>query len=313
MKIVDLPRPAPAALYGAAILQYVRAIRSRAIAIYQVGNVRFPGLSDIDVLVVTDSAAADNRYFFSAFARLPQRYERLFLHEPFIVPANSARIVSHTSHSGARLLAGRDVLAPWLSVQPSKDERWCHMLESYCAYAAFAARCREQQHLRGRMTVAVASALRFLIRDANALLGHPLSVDYEARIDALRTGFFDGDPVAGVLAAWELFCEGFEEVDAAVRRAIGCAPHEDAAAASRALLHGERTCENVQREFAFRRARSIAAYQGDLAAMGFPYGHLFFAAAFPSPVVPFAPHPVLGNLVRNAYRVKRRLAELAHA
>ncbi len=43
------------------------------------------------------------------------------------------------------------------------EERSCRTLESYCAYAAFAAKSRRAQQLKGCQTIAVASALRSLL------------------------------------------------------------------------------------------------------------------------------------------------------
>ena len=97
MNVVDLPEHATRGLYDEAISRYAAMVKGRAVGVHRVGNVRYPGLSDIDLLVVTEHEGVDNRYFFSALQRLPQRFHRLFLHEPFILPAWSLRVMRSTT------------------------------------------------------------------------------------------------------------------------------------------------------------------------------------------------------------------------
>lgn len=309
MNVTDLPQPANHALYDEAFTQYADLVRSRAIAVYKVGNVRYPGLSDIDLLVVTDRTNIDNRYFFSAMQRMPRRFLPLFLHEPFVLPAWSLRVMQHTTHATPALLAGRDVLHAY---PPSSDpaERWCRMLESYCSYSRFARSTRETETLRGRLTVAVASAFRYLLADASVLFEGVDGESYARGIDEIRAGFFEReDPASGVHEAWNFFAGHFDRVDAILREWLGTADANNALAKAQALLRGDEESEAFDREYAFRRARDIDGYHQELASMGFPYGHLFFVAAHPGAVRTLPDAPVVNNLVRNFYRVRRRLTE----
>lgn len=307
MNVTDLPMPATRELYDEAAEAYAQLVQSRAIAVYRVGNVRFPGLSDVDLVVVTDRMGIDNRYFFSALQRLPRRFLNIFLHDPFILPAWSMRVMQHTTHAAPALLAGRDVLRAY---PPSTDESepWCRMLESYCSYSRFAQKVRESGELRGRLTVAVASAFRFLLADAADFVPRHAATAYAEKMDELRAGFFEHDAEQGVLKAWHMFAERFDQIDAALRDWLGAADSAAAITKARALLRGEEGCAEFDREYAFRRARSIDGYHHELASLGFPYGHLFFIAAHPGAVRAPAQRPV-ADLVRHVYRVRRRLAE----
>jgi hypothetical protein len=310
MNVTDVPVAVAPELYEEAAQTYAQLVQSRAIAVYRTGNVRYPGLSDLDLIVVTDRTGIDNRYFFSALQRMPRRFLPIFLHDPFILPAWSMRVMQHTTHRSPSLLAGRDVLSAY---QPSTEEaeRWCRMLESYCSYHLFAAKARERQTLSGRWTVAVASAYRFLLADAGEMAPRHAATEYAATIDDLRAHFFDRDPEQAVQEAWRIFSEHFDVFDATLREWLGVAEPQAALARARALLRGEESCDAFDREYAFIRARNIDGYHQELASMGFPYGYLFFTAAHPGAVrIADEPSPVT-NLVRQYYRVRRRITEYA--
>lgn len=308
MNVTDLPVPATRELYDEAFAKYADLVRSRSYAVYRVGNVRYPGLSDIDLIVVTDRTNIDNKYFYSAMQRMPRKYLPLFLHEPFILPVWSLRVMQYTTHAEPKLLAGRDVIKPYApSQEPS--ERWCRMLEGYCSYLSFSARVRKDQTLRGRMTVAVASAFRYVLRDGSQLFSGIDAAGYEETIDRMRAHFFDGgDLAANVEAMWRQFSGEFESFGARLREWLGAHDDADALRKARAVLRGDEERAELDREYAFIRARDIDGYHQELGSLGLPYGHLFFVAAHPN-AVQAPPEAPVGNLVRQLYRVQRRLSE----
>jgi hypothetical protein len=311
MNVVNVPQPANHALYDEAMTRYADMVRPRAISVYRLGHVRYPGLSDIELLVVTNRTGFDNRYYFSALHRLPQRYCALFAHEPFILPAWSLRVMQYTTHRDRALLAGHDSLHAY-SPNDSSDERWCRMLESYCAYAAFIARTKQSEMLTTRMVISAASAFRYVLEDAAQLFAPFDAHAYGSEIDAIRTRFFareDREPE--VLGAWNLLLEHFDRFDAALRSWFDVHDTTGAAAKARALLRGEEPCAAFDREYAFRRGREIDGYFQELASLGFPYGNLFHSAAHPGGLRQPHDTPVVTNLVRNFYRVRRRLTEYA--
>lgn len=314
MNVTDLPKPATHSLYDEAVTRYAELVKSRAISVYRVGNVRYPGLSDVDLLVVTDRHGIDNRYFFSALSRLPQRYHGIFLHEPFVLPVWSLRVMRHTTHGAPALLAGRDVLHGF-PPSDEPDERWCRMLESYCSNVRFRNAATESQTLKGRQTVAVASAARFLLNDGAFALGAGDPEKYSARVDALRERFFSyADPADGVLEAWNLFNAAMDGFEKALFARFPEFASADPVETARDLLRGERECDAFDREYAFRRARDIDGYNQELASMNLPFGHLFCVASHPPAVYAQEPAlPMLGEMVRNFYRVRRRLSEYARA
>jgi hypothetical protein len=313
MKVTNIPSPASPALYAEAIDTYVRLVKRRAVAVYSVGNVQYPGLSDIDLVVVPNGSAVDNQYFFSAKGRLPRRFVDLFLHEPFILPRSCLQVMRHTTHHAPVLLAGQDVVRPFLP-REVPAERWCRMLESYCSYSGFARRVRQSQSLHGRWTMAVANAFRYLLADA--ALAFPEVADHGAyvrHINAIRSQFFDlSDPSSGVHAAWELFAEHFDRLDTMLREWLGGAEPHEAVQKSRALLSGEMRCSDFDAEYAIERARTIERYYQALQSAGFPYGGLFLIAAHPRGRRSIRKTPVTA-LLHTLYRVRRRLSEYTGA
>src|SRR5579884_420910 len=311
MNVVNVPQPVNCALYDEAITRYAEMVRPRAIAVYSVGHVRYPGLSDIELLVLTNHIGLDNQYYFSALQRLPQRYCGLFVHEPFILPAWSMRANQYTTHRDRTLLAGKDALHAYVT-SDSADERWCRMLESFCAYASFIARARQSEVLTARLAISAASAFRYVLADAAELFAPLDAQAYGNAIDTIRARFFDReDREADVLAAWNLLLDHFARFDAALKNWFDVHEPTGAAAKARALLRGEEASPAFDREYAFRRARDIDGYCQELASLGFPYGHLFHSAAHPGAARQPHEMPVVANLVRNLYRVRRRLTEYA--
>lgn len=314
MNAVDVPEPSTHRAYEEAISRYASMVKSRVVGVHRVGNLRYPGISDLKLLVVTDHEGLDNRFFFSALHRLPQRYHRLFLHEPFVLPAWSLRVMRYTTHRPRELLAGRDVLKPYAPAD-EPTERWCRMLESYCAFAVFVAKARRTQLLHGRMTMVAANAFRELLRDAAQLLPEAADESYVNEIEAIHRTFFDGgdDPGERLRSAFALFANAFDRFDAVLRRHMGVATTEEAVATAKVRLHGSEACDDFDRDYAFRRAREIDGYHQELASLRFPFGHLFYVAAHPQAVRALPRAPVVDTLLLNVYRVRRRLLEYAPA
>lgn len=312
MNVSDLPKPANHALYAEALARYAAMVKSRAIGVHSLGPIPYPGLSGIELLVLTDHVARDNRFFFSVFHRLPQRYHALFAHEPFILPAWSLRVMRHTSRRAFHLEAGRDVLRPYAH-NDEPAERWCRVLESYCAYAAFVCEVRKEHLLKARRTIEAASGFGRVLADASEILPEAANGGYVNRIDARCRTFFDegSDPVEQVRTAWRIFSSAFDAFDALLRERLHARTTDEAVQTARARLTGDEECPDFDRDYAFRRAREIDGYQQELLSLGFPFGHLFFAAAYPRVAPATQRASVMDTVLSNVYRMRRRLTEYA--
>lgn len=310
MRLYALPEPAERAMYDEAISAYPRLVRSRVHAVYQVGSIRYPGLSDVDFLVIPKRPARDNQYFFSVFHRLPRPLLRLFLHEPFIVPPGCADVVGYTTHTNRTLLYGDDVLA---NVPPAAGvaERVCRLLESFCAYERFAQRARRMGELNGRWSIAIFSALRFLLEDFDAVFGQETSAAYTRAIDEIRANAFSAGVSAAILRGWDLFETHLTRVAEILARRIGLKDGEIAPVA-REILRGQRPFEGVPLAYVRERYQAVARYHDELERFRFPFGHVFFSAAYDGSLREVTPPPDVRHLARNFYRLQRRIRERVH-
>jgi hypothetical protein len=161
----------------------------------------------------------------------------------------------------------------------------------------------------------VASAFRSLLTDAAVVLPSAADESYVNEIEAIRRTFFEGgeDRVERVRTTWNIFSEAFGRFDLALRAHLSAAGTEEAVAIARARLSGESACDDFDRTYAFQRSREIDGYHQELASLGFPYGHIFYIAAHPRAVRHVRPAAVVDTLLRNVYRVRRRLTEYAPA
>lgn len=312
LNVVDLPQPCEAKQYDEAASRYAAAVKSRAIAVYQIGDPRYPGISPLDLLVITDHVGVDNRFFFSALQRLPSRHHALLVREPYVLPPWSLRVMQHTPHVVRRLGGGRDVIAAY-AWAGEPGERWCRMLEAYCAYSAFCQSVSRSGELKGREALAEALSLASVLQDARMLLPDAQIPDYESPVEQICATFFDanGKAADNVRDVWRLFAAAFSAFDEALRRHIGASNTPECVARVRSRLAGDEECADFDREYAFRRARDIDGYHQELASLGFPFGQLFPSAAYPAAMRPLPAMPLLDVFVRHAYRLRRRITEYA--
>jgi hypothetical protein len=106
MKLIDLPRSCEKQLYCSTVDKIVTRLSTQPYvdAIYQVGNVRHPGISDIDLLVVVHDDAQTND---DPLERLSVAERYLFTHSCFVVPLSLAPdLARNVLLSGYRRLHG---------------------------------------------------------------------------------------------------------------------------------------------------------------------------------------------------------------
>lgn len=106
IRLIDRPRPSERETYNHAIEKTVGVLSAQSFvdSVYQVGGVRHPGISDIDLLVVVDDAAASDA---DPLERLTAEERYLFTHACFLVPVSLApELATYTLITGYRLLYG---------------------------------------------------------------------------------------------------------------------------------------------------------------------------------------------------------------
>ena len=277
-RFVDFPRRLDAAMYDEAVEIYGRAVKPRAIAVYHGGRVRFPGLSDIDLLVVVDDRPVwDNEEFFSPFVRLPRRCHELFHHRPHFVPRSSIDALAfstfaykpRTGIAGGdddagfkrRLIAGEDVVPKsW----PPPSDSWyvCSLFET-----AITAQLRFD-HFRGspglsvRRLASMAATFRFPMQQLDELRGTSYAGMYSAIVDRAREELLDADgdrraAASVLLTLYEATLAGFLR---SVGDLAGARPGEQAAHAAREALSARRAVASIEPSYLAARRAAIHTY-----------------------------------------------------
>ena len=277
-RFVDFPQRLDPSMYDEAVERYARAVKSRAIAAYHGGRVRFPGLSDIDLLVVVDDRPVwDNEEYYSPFVRLPRRYHELFHHRPHFVSqscidtlafstfAYRSRIESVNGIDDAgfrrRLVVGEDVVPKsW----PLPNDSWylCSLFETAITARLRFDHFRTSLRLSVRRLASMAATFRFPLRQLDELNGTSYERTYSAIVDHARAELIDGDgdqrAAAGVLyTLYAATLSGFERSIAELAHARSGEPPAHAA---REILAGRRSIDAIEPSYFAARHTAIKRY-----------------------------------------------------
>lgn len=296
-EFVNFPARLDRSVYDAAIRDYVAAVGSRASAIYHVGNVRFPGLSDIDLVVVVNTPAWDNNQFFSPFVRLGKPYTALFHHEPRFLPKTCIDAISYSScvHAssgqpmdqiptvfGSRrtLIHGYDVLGERAVDVSNASWQRCRLLETSFIFS------RSLRELSSESTIDVvklmsrATGLRYPMRHLHDLLDMSRDRGYEKHIDQARERLLDPMttmPEKRRIASdtHELFEHGARRFEANIRTLFGIAARESLTPVVMAMLAGERPAPGIDSEYLEARHKATAFYHEQQRAFRLSAGSIF--------------------------------------
>jgi hypothetical protein len=306
MKITDLPLQVRPQLYDAAMRAYAAKVAKRARAVYRTGNINFPGLSDLDIVVVPGRRHADNAQYFSALYRLPAIYQGILLHDPFVIPAEHKNVLRYTTHRNLQFVSGEDLLQDVAFVD-SPAERWCKLLEGLCSYTAFIKAAQTTGHARGRRIVPKASSLRFTLRQMDALSGSHYASEYERTIDTLRAGYYSSDPMETLLAVWDVFYDAYLTVGAWLRTTLALERDEALDDFARRVFCGAAQIRDVPADYVLARSAEINDYYEAVARLRIPFGQIFFWEAYFERGHKHRENVISNLLYRMKYKIERVL------
>jgi len=277
-RFVDFPRRLDLAMYDEAVEQYGRAVKSRAVAVYRGGRVRYPGLSDIDLLVVVDDQPVwDNEEFYSPFVRLPRRYHELFHHRPHFVPlscidalaystfAYSSKVAAQGGVDDAgfrRLLVAGDDVVPKTWPMPNYSWYLCSLFET-----AITARLRFD-HFRAtrrrsvRRLASMAATFRFPLRQLDELNGTSYESAYSAIVDRARAELLEtsGDVHAAAGVLFTLYAATLAGFERSIGELANARQGEPAAHAAREILAARRVHPSIEPSYMASRRAAIHQY-----------------------------------------------------
>lgn len=306
LNLFDYPQKVERTLYEEAAHSYAAKVSKRSRAVYIVGNITYPGLSDLDLLVVTGARGADNAQYFSPVHRLHQRFDPVFLHGPLVVPSTATDVVRFTTHGRRQLLFGEDVLADCAFLETAA-EQWCKVLEGYCTYAAFVRLAESEEPLRARRLIAKASSLRFTLRQVDALCSAGMAPAYVAAIDELRAGYFTSEPATAMAAVWHLFRDAYDRMTTVLRTRLPVATDESIDDFARRLFCRDAFFECVPQTYLEERCSAVDRYQSALRRLDIPFGQIFFAEAHGNRWSLYRQPSMQSSFYRARYKIERML------
>jgi hypothetical protein len=272
--------PTPPAVYEETRAAYVAATAPRARAIYQVGNVRSDGLSDLDLIFVPGRPRFDDGQFYSARVRLPHA-RRIFPHDARPLPFATRDAIRFTSHADRRLLFGEDVLAD-LAPARGREQDLSLLLEGFVKYVRFAESTARQGRADAERLVTKATSLSYSLALFDRVAGERSAARYAAASLALREQL----PLFGARRAWLLaelwrqFAAALAQLERELAKRLPCASGESVCDFSIAFLRGRRSVPGLDEGRLAERREAIARYHAALAQGGFFIGSLFAKGAY---------------------------------
>lgn len=303
LRVEQLPLPVDRSLYQEAIDTYLELSHKYVAALYLFGNIRYPGLSDLDLLVVpTNSYVAP--LGLHLMDRLPRRFYPIIEHEVFVVPESHLRAYSYR-WSPLSLVHGREVLAG-MTGETAIAARVTQVLEDTNNMLGYLAQLERAGVLKARSCMRVFNSQRY---NAGRLIDLGLMRDdgYGATIDALRDRFMVAPDAACVLEMFGAFRESVTACARAVESSLGLDPRAFEPVAS--IAHGREPVRfpGFELEDAKRRARLIMSYRQELVRRNYWYGFWFLPRLFPAAAATAPWHRGVFRTLRSGSRRWRRL------
>lgn len=278
MRVENLPYPVDASLYQEAIEAFWDTAQAYIVSLYTAGNINFPGLSDLDLILIPR-----DRYLaplhLRATRRLPQRFQAILHHEPFIVPLEEVEIFRYSFLSNLKLRYGPPLLED-VRQDNSMANQLCTALEGLFSYLLFLDRQKRGEAINAAYCLPIFSSLRFTIQIL-VDLGLMQEGNYQADFDLMRQEFIETGSEKCILAMFRYFEEALNRCAAAVAVALRLDPRQGEQI--RAFYKRDRfPLARLYRPDIEERYAAISAYFKGLAARNFHYGHLFKPELYPS-------------------------------
>lgn len=274
MKFTNLPRPIPVPLYDEAVRDYARRVAPRARAVYRVGELRHPGISDVDLLVVPRRARFDNGAWFAVRSQLPPALRAPFRSNPCVVPADGVDLLRFTTHRRRRLVCGED-LAAGVTCLDTPEQRWSMLFERLSQFDRVRRRVLERNGADLWNLVSKTKSVAYSLSEADSLLGSRRAPGFADEVEALRAGFFERAPDEAGVRTWRLFREGLEAIETVLREHLDLQGAPAPAAFGQAFLHGRASIPGLSEARLAERRRAVEWSQRAVRVLGWRKGDLF--------------------------------------
>ena len=304
LRVENLPSPVDPSLYQEAVDTYLELSHRHIQALYVFGTTHYPGLSDLDILVVPRNGYLDPLNLHLR-GRLPPRFDAIIEHEVFILPQSQLRACRYLGWAGLRLAHGPDMLAS-LGTEVSHTAGLCETLEFVHNKLVFLANLRRTGVLNAASCIRLFNSQRYNVRRL-ARLGLMEDNGYGAAIDALRTQVLTTPSADLVVEMYRTFEKAMTDCAQALRSRLdvdlGSVGQVAAVAQGRVAV----PFEGYRIDDARERAEALASYLQELVRQNYWYGFPFLTRLFPAPVRNSALEQMLYRSLRSGAHRARRL------
>jgi hypothetical protein len=304
LRVENLPLPVDPTLYQEAIEAYLERSHRHIEALYTFGTTHYPGLSDLDILVVPKGDYLAPLHLHLK-GRLPRRFDAIIEHEAFIVPRSQTRACRYLGWADLRLAHGPDVLGGVVT-DISRTAILCETLEFVHNKLVFLANLRRTGLLNAASCIRLFNSQRYNVRRL-AQLGLAQENGYGDTIDMLRTQLLVSPSEDLVVEMYRTF----EKAMTACARALQSRFDLDLSSPGQvaAVTQGRVAVpfEGYRLADARERAADLASYLQELVRRNYWYGFPFLTRLFPAPVRNSALEQALYRSLRSGARRLRRL------
>ena len=282
LRVENLPLPVERSLYQEAIDTYLELSHRRIEALYAFGTTHYPGLSDLDLLVVPTDGYLDPLNLHLR-GRLPARFDAIIEHEVFVVPQSQLQACRYVEPGpeGFRLVYGADVLSA-ITRETSLTTGLCETVEFVHNKLVFLSNLRRKGVLDARSCIRVFNSHRYTVR---RLVGLGLMEEdgYAAAADALRTQLAAAATADLVRQMYRLFETAVTASARALQSHLDLDPSSVGQVA--AVSQGRATLPfaGFRVRDASERGEVLAAYLQELVRRNYWYGFPFLTRLFPPP------------------------------
>ncbi len=304
LRVENLPVPVHPSLYQEAIDTYLELSHRHIEALYVFGTTHYPGLSDLDMLVVPRNGYLAPLHLHLR-GRLPRRFDGIIEHEVFVVPRSQLRACRYMRWADLRLAYGPDVLGSLVG-SGSATTSLSETLEFVHNKLVFLANLRRSGVLNAASCIRLFNSQRYNVRRL-AELGLMEENGYGAAIDGLRARLMEAPDPRLVVEMYRVFDKSVTSCARLLQSQLDLDPNSIGQVA--AVSQGRVTLpfDGYRIGDARERAEILTSYLQDLVRRNYWYGFPFLTRLFPPPRRNSALEQALFRAFRSGARRARRL------
>lgn len=175
-------------------------------AIYELGNISYPGLSDIDLLVIPGTTNGFVK--FDVMKDKDLSVLPFCLHNPFIVPQECISILEHVNFDNLKQIHGQKLGLP--KYIPNAEREFLQFVEGAYSLINFS-QTLSHTPTEKVTRIPVMSSLRFTLKYLDSIRNSDSAVEYSHKFDRYRKDYLIG--IDNYVEMQALFCQYIDYVN----------------------------------------------------------------------------------------------------